>query len=127
MGYGSSLASQTQPTPARIAFSITVGSGLRHYGMWAIVSRSQSLATRDYVGYGIWAWNKIANLTLTRPAVHAATDTTYFVSFVLVLMDYCAPSAVGPTESGFIWVNFSWVIHGKRLSHLFQGSFMGDV
>ena len=50
--------------------------------------------TMVYVGYGIWAWNKIANLTLTRPAVHGATDTTCFVSFVLVLMDYCAPSAV---------------------------------
>ena len=34
---------------------------------------------------------------------------------------------VRPTESNFILVNFSWVIHGKCLSHLFQGSFMGDV
>ena len=33
-------------------------------------------------------------------------------------------SVESSTESDFFWVNLPWVIHGKRLSHLFQGSFM---
>ena len=34
---------------------------------------------------------------------------------------------LGPTESDFLWVHLPWVIHGRHLSHLFQGLFMGDV